>query len=42
LQKLLVDAPPRSFHLGSVILGLSLIAVGLTLLVLVTLGFFGK
>ncbi len=42
LQQRLVDAPPRSFHLGSVILGLTLIAVGLTLLVLVTLGFFGK
>lgn len=39
LHKRLVDAPARPFHLGSVILGLTLIAIGLTLLVLVIYGF---
>jgi hypothetical protein len=41
LQKLLVDAPSRPMTLGSKILGLALIAIGLTLLVLVAIGFFG-
>jgi cytochrome b subunit of formate dehydrogenase len=41
LQKLLVDAPSRPMHKGSVVLGLVLIAIGLTLLVLVGAGFFG-
>lgn len=40
LEKYLVDAPSRQMHVGSVILGLLLITVGLTLLVLVTTGFF--
>jgi cytochrome b subunit of formate dehydrogenase len=39
LEKYLVDTPPRSLTLGSKILGLTLIAVGLTLLVLVVVGF---
>ncbi|HEX5804007.1 MAG TPA: cytochrome C, partial [Azospira sp.] len=42
LEQYLVDAPSPQMHLGSVILGLALIGVGLTLLVLVGLGFFGK
>jgi cytochrome b subunit of formate dehydrogenase len=41
LRKLLVDAPSAPMTLGSKILGLTLIAVGLTLLVLVAIGFFG-
>lgn len=41
LEKYLVDAPSRKMHLGSVILGLALISVGLLLLVLVAIGFFG-
>ena len=41
LEKYLVDAPSRQMHIGSVILGLALISVGLTLLVLVAIGFFG-
>jgi hypothetical protein len=41
LQKLLVDAPSRPMTRGSKILGLILIAIGLTLLVLVAIGFFG-
>lgn len=40
IKKYLVDQPSRPFHLGSVILGLGLIAVGLLLLVLVVVGFF--
>ncbi|CAN5376337.1 cytochrome c3 family protein [soil metagenome] len=40
LEKFLVDAPSRPFTLGSKILGLVLIAVGVTLLVLVAIGFF--
>jgi cytochrome b subunit of formate dehydrogenase len=40
LQKRLVDAPSRPLHVGSVILGLVLISIGLTLLVLVGTGFF--
>ena len=38
-EKNLVDTPPRAFTLGSKILGLTLIAIGLTLLVLVIVGF---
>ncbi len=41
LQQRLVEAPSKPFHFASVILGLALIAVGLTLLVLVAIGFFG-
>ena len=40
LEKYLVDAPSRPMTLGSKILGLVLIAIGLTLLVLVAVGFF--
>ncbi len=40
LEKHLVDAPSPRFHTGSVILGLTLIACGLILLVLVGVGFF--
>jgi len=40
LQQHLVEAPSRPFHVGSVILGLTLIAIGLGLLVLVGIGFF--
>nr|WP_246262481.1 cytochrome C [Aromatoleum evansii] len=40
LEKYLVDAPSRQLHVGSVILGLTLITVGLVLLVLVVTGFF--
>ena len=42
LEKYLVDAPSRQMHVGSVILGLTLISVGLTLLTLVAIGFFTK
>jgi cytochrome b subunit of formate dehydrogenase len=42
LQKRLVDAPSRQVHVGSVILGLTLIAIGLTLLVMVINGMLGK
>ncbi|MDO9243962.1 MAG: hypothetical protein Q7U32_09165, partial [Rhodocyclaceae bacterium] len=42
LQKRLVDAPSRQVHVGSVILGLTLIAIGLTLLVMVVNGMLGK
>ncbi len=38
LQKYLVDAPSRPFTLGSKVLGFTLIAIGLTLLVLVVHG----
>ncbi len=41
LQKLLVDAPSRPLHIGSVILGLVLLTIGLTLFVLVSIGFLG-
>ncbi len=41
LEKLLVDPPSASMTRGSKILGLVLIAVGLTLLALVAIGFFG-
>ncbi|MBI1195080.1 MAG: cytochrome C [Gammaproteobacteria bacterium] len=40
LEKLLVEAPSRSFRRGSVILGLVLIGFGIFLLILVTIGFF--
>lgn len=40
LKNLLVDRPSRPFHVGSVVLGLALISVGLLLLVLVGVGFF--
>ena len=40
LEKYLVDAPSRQMHVGSVILGLLLITVGLLLLLLVADGFF--
>ncbi|AYH45585.1 cytochrome C [Azoarcus sp. DN11] len=39
LEKYLVDAPSRQLHAGSVVLGLTLITVGLVLLVLVVTGF---
>jgi cytochrome b subunit of formate dehydrogenase len=42
LEKHLVDAPSARFHLGSVILGLTLIACGLVLLVLVISGFIAS
>lgn len=42
LEKHLVDAPSAPLTLGSKILGLVLIAFGLTLLVLVGIGFFGR
>lgn len=41
LDKYLVDAPSRPMTLGSKILGVTLIAAGLTLLVLVIVGFVG-
>jgi cytochrome b subunit of formate dehydrogenase len=41
LEKYLVEAPSRQMHIGSVILGLTLIAAGLTLLLLIAIGFFG-
>jgi cytochrome b subunit of formate dehydrogenase len=41
LEKRLVEAPSKPMHVGSVILGLTLIGFGLTLLVLVAIGFFG-
>lgn len=42
LAKYLVDAPSRPMTLGSRILGATLIAIGLTLLVLVLVGFAGS
>ena len=42
LRKYLVDAPSRPFTLGSKVLGFTLLAVGLTLLVLVVSGFVGR
>jgi hypothetical protein len=42
LEKYLVDAPSRKMTLASKILGLTLIAIGLTLLVLVIIGFVGS
>lgn len=41
LEKYLVDAPSRPFTLGSKILGLVLIACGLSLLAMIAIGFFG-
>jgi len=41
LEKYLVDAPSAPFTLGSKILGLTLIAFGLALLVMIAIGFFG-
>ncbi|MDP1716988.1 MAG: cytochrome C, partial [Burkholderiales bacterium] len=41
LEKYLVDAPSPRLTLGSRILGLTLITIGLTLLVLVLIGFLG-
>jgi len=41
LEQYLVDAPSRPFTLASKILGLVLIAFGLTLLFMITIGFFG-
>jgi cytochrome b subunit of formate dehydrogenase len=41
LEKYLVDAPSAPFTLASKILGLVLLAFGLTLLVLIGIGFFG-
>jgi cytochrome b subunit of formate dehydrogenase len=40
LEKYLVDAPSRPMTLGSKVLGLTLITIGLILLILVTVGFF--
>jgi len=40
LEKRLVAAPSKAMHTGSVILGLTLITIGLLLLVLVGVGFF--
>ncbi|WP_230976277.1 cytochrome C [Pseudothauera nasutitermitis] len=40
LEKYLVDEPSRPLHVGSVVLGLTLITIGLVLLVLVGVGFF--
>jgi cytochrome b subunit of formate dehydrogenase len=42
LEKYLVDAPGRKMTLASKVLGLTLIAIGLTLLVLVIIGFVGN
>jgi hypothetical protein len=42
LAKYLVDAPSRPMTLGSRILGLTLIAFGLMLLILVLIGFTGS
>ena len=42
LEQHLVEAPSRPMTLGSKILGLMLIGVGLSLLVLVAVGFFGR
>jgi cytochrome b subunit of formate dehydrogenase len=40
LEKYLVDAPSRPMTLGSKVLGITLITIGLVLLILVTVGFF--
>jgi hypothetical protein len=42
LKKYLVDAPSRPMTIGSRMLGLTLIGFGLTLLVLVVIGFVGN
>ncbi|MEK7222800.1 MAG: hypothetical protein AAB156_00845 [Pseudomonadota bacterium] len=41
LEKYLVDTPSRPMTLGSKVLGITLITVGLVLLILVAVGFFG-
>jgi cytochrome b subunit of formate dehydrogenase len=41
LEKYLVDAPSRPFTVGAKVLGLILIAFGLSLLVMIAIGFFG-
>jgi cytochrome b subunit of formate dehydrogenase len=41
LEKYLVDGPSAPFRIGAKILGLTLIACGLTLLTLIAIGFFG-
>jgi cytochrome b subunit of formate dehydrogenase len=41
LEKLLVDEPAKPFTVGSKVLGLTLIAIGMTELVLVIVGFLG-
>jgi len=41
LARYLVERPSRPFTVGSKVLGLVLIAIGLTMLVLVAIGFFG-
>ncbi len=41
LQNYLVDAPSAPFTLGAKILGLTLIAIGLALLLMIAIGFFG-
>ena len=42
LEKYLVDVPSRAMTLGSKILGITLLICGLTLLVLVVIGFAGS
>jgi hypothetical protein len=42
LKNFLVEAPSRPLRTGSVILGLTLITMGLVLLALILIGFFGK
>jgi hypothetical protein len=42
LEKLLVDAPAPQMTRASKILGLTLIAIGLTLLLVIAIGFFGR
>jgi hypothetical protein len=41
LDRYLVDAPSRPMTLGSRILGLTLITIGMVLLIIVAIGFFG-
>jgi hypothetical protein len=41
LKKYLVDAPSRPMRIGSRILGFTLIAIGLSLLAMVVIGFLG-
>jgi hypothetical protein len=42
LEKFLVDAPSAPFTRASKILGLVLIAIGLSLLVMIAIGFMGR
>jgi hypothetical protein len=42
LEKYLVDAPSQPMTTGSKILGFALMAIGMTLLILVLLGFTGR